>query len=160
MNRRAIGRVGDWIRRAFALMVITCSSCVQIDGGAVELSWAVFDFGGDGQSCVAAGISEVNLCWQASDGLSSGFVCESGSSHSFECETEQGSTAFEVPPGPTSLWIEVTCGATAQRAIEGTYQVPAPIVRTVRDGEIVSLNSLLIVATERGGEPSSTCPDF
>lgn len=158
MNRRAIGRVADRTWRVIALIAITCTSCVQIDGGAVELSWAVFNFTGDGQSCIDAGISDVNLCWQAADGLSSEFVCVDGAQHSFECATEQGSTAFEVPPGPTSLWIEITCAANQQRAIEGTYQVPAPIVRTVRDGEIVSLNSLLIVATARCQEPTCTCP--
>lgn len=160
MNRRDIGpvRVRSW--RAIALIAITCSGCVQIDGGAVELSWAVFDFAGEGQSCIQAGISDVNLCWQAADGLSTGFVCEDASSHDFDCATEQGSTAFEVPPGRTSLWIEITCRGTEQRAIEGTYQVPAPIVRTVVDGEIVSLNSLLIISTRRCGEPTCTCPDF
>lgn len=144
-----------------ALLAILWTGCVQIDGGAVELSWAVFDFGGDGRSCEFAGISEVNLCWQPADGLSSDFICEPDASHDFECVTEQGSTAFEVPPGPTSLWIEVTCAQNLQRAPLESYQVPAPIVRTVRDGEIVSLSSLLIIATERGtdcGERPCTCP--
>lgn len=127
----------------------------------MELSWAVFDFGGDGRSCEFSGISDVTLCWQAADGLSSEFSCEPESSHDFDCITEQGSTPFEVPPGPTSLWIEITCAQTGAPAPLDTYQVPAPIVRTVSDGDIISLNSLLIVATERGsqcGDRTCTCP--
>lgn len=161
MNSRSIAAVRQWCRRLSALLMMTWAGCVQIDGGAVELSWAVFDFGGDGRSCEFAGISEVTLCWQAADGLSSEFACQPGSSHDFDCDTEQGSTAFEVPPGPTSLWIEVTCEQTSLPAAPGSYQVPAPIVRTVRDGEIVSLSSLLIVATQSGadcGGRACTCP--
>ena len=158
MNTQVVRAVRNRYRCLWALAAILWTGCVQIDGGAIELSWAVFDFEGEGQSCESAGISEVNLCWQAADGLSSEFVCQPEASHDFDCETEQGSTAFEVPPGPTSLWIEITCEQTRDRATPGSYQVPAPIVRTVRDGEIVSLNSLLVVATPSCGEGDCTCP--
>lgn len=135
-----------------------CGSCVQIDGGAIELSWAVRDFDGNSRSCGETGISAVSLCWQPSDGLSDQFVCQATASSTFPCDRERGSTAFEVPPGPTALWIQVGCGEMGEAADPDTYEVPAPIVRTVRDGEVVTLNSLLIIATPACGTEACTCP--
>lgn len=127
----------------------------------MELSWAVRDFDGNPRSCGDAGIGTVTLCWQAADGLSSEFVCQDGARETFECDRERGSTEFEVPTGPTALWIEVGCGESGAPAEPGSYEVPAPIVRTVRDGQIVTLNSLLIIATPQRsscGARECTCP--
>ena len=144
---------------ACAVAVTLVAGCTQIDGGAVEFSWALRDFAGDSISCSQAGIETVTLCWQRVDDPGD-FECQPEMSRQFLCAVEQGSTAFEVPTGPTALWIEVTCEGQFQTADPTTYDVPSAIVRTVRDGEIVTLNSLLIVATEASdcGNRTCTCP--
>jgi hypothetical protein len=153
VQRRAARRLGARpIAAALLALVLACgSSCVEIDGGAVELSWALRDFAGESRNCESTGLGTVTLCWQPSDGGTSEFVCAPETSRRFVCDVERGSTAFEVPPGPTALWIEVSCGQETTSADPGTYEVPSPVVRTVGEGEVVTLNSLLIVATPLQG---------
>lgn len=132
------------------------AACIEIDGGAVELSWSLRSFEGDQvESCPEARIDEVRVCWQSiSEGTSTG-VCEG--SQSFPCGEENGVSGFEIDPGSTAFWIEPICidGSPAE---PGSYQVPPPIVRTVEDGNIVTLNSLLIVVTPfRDSCPDSGC---
>jgi len=142
------------IQFVLALMLAPAvTGCIEIDGGAVELSWSLRSFDGDRVGeCAKVRIDEVRVCWQpVADDTSTG-VCEG--SQSFPCGEENGVSGFEIDPGSTAFWIEPICldGALAD---PGSYQVPPPIVRTVEDGNIVTLNSLLIVVTPFGG----SCPD-
>lgn len=121
--------------------------CVAIDGGASELTWSLRTFNGDPvDSCAAANIDKVRLCWSAVDSGVTG--CRPGSFRDFECQDQTGETLFEIEPGRTAFTIEPIC-PDGQPANEGTFQAPAEIVRTVRDGEVVSLESLLIVVTDQ-----------
>lgn len=120
--------------------------CVAIDGGAAELTWSVRTFDGEPvDSCGDALVEKVRLCWYA---VGSGVTgCRPGSFRDFDCEEETGETLFEIEPGPTAFFVEPIC-ADGLPARVGTYQTPSEIVRTVRDGEIVSLESLLITVTD------------
>ncbi len=130
------------------------SGCVQIDGGAVELSWAVRNFEGNPLECATAKIDTVRLCWRSVD-VTGALACASDAQASFVCDQEQGASAFEVPTGDQSLWVEIDC--TTGAADPSTYDVPAPIVRTVSEGNIVTLNSLLIVVAT---PPNPNTPTF
>lgn len=133
---------------------------MEIDGGAVEFSWAVRDFSGESTDCITAKIDTVTLCWRDT-AITDQLDCVSDDSRDFVCDREQGATAFEVPPGERTLWIEVGCSTSGTRADPAGYEVPAPIVRTVTSGDIVTLNSLLVVASktqENCGERPCTCP--
>lgn len=128
-------------------------ACIEIDGGAVELSWSLRSFDGDRvRNCNAARVDEVRICWQSIDDGTSTGVCQG--SQSFPCGEENGVSGFEIAPGRTAFWVEPICfdGSPAE---VGSYQVPPPIVRTVEDGKIVTLDSLLIVVTPF----ASGCPD-
>jgi hypothetical protein len=140
-----------------ALFVLTLATagpaCIEIDGGAVELSWSLRSFDGDRvDECNSARIDQVRICWHSIEEGSSTGVCQG--SQSFPCGEENGVSGFEIAPGSTSFWIEPICGDGSPADV-GSYQVPPPIVRTVEDGKIVTLDSLLIVVTPFG----SGCPE-
>jgi hypothetical protein len=79
------------------------------------------------------------------------------SQQSFQCTESRGITGFDIPPGRTSIFIDVLCGGE-MRAEDTSFQVPPPIVRTVQEGKVVTLNALLIVVDEIGcTEPGCTC---
>lgn len=155
MNRggtRAVESAASRLRKvtqiAAFLGVIGCPACIQIEGGAVELSWSLRDFDGDSVgSCSDAGLTGVEVCWAPVGDASvtpPGGPCRPGQRRIFDCGEANGVSRFEIPPGPTAFWIAPIC-SDGQAADVGTYQVPPPIVRTVEDGKIVTLDSLLIV---------------
>lgn len=124
--------------------------CVAIDGGATELTWSLRTFGGEscrGEKCGCdlAEIDKVRLCWNSVADGDSG--CRPGQFRDFECREATGVTLFEIPPGSTKFNVLPLCADGLPAAL-GTYQVPAEIVRTVQDGEVVTLDALLIVVTD------------
>jgi hypothetical protein len=127
----------------------TGTGCVAIDGGAVEVSWSIRSFEGDAVgTCLEARIDKIRLCWNpltdpAPDGAPDE-PCPPDQRRSFPCDDSSGVTGFDLDPGLTAFWIEPVC-TDGEPADPGTYQVPPPIVRTVREGRIISLNSLLLV---------------
>ena len=127
--------------------VLQSIQCVDINGGASELTWSLRTFEGERQrdSCSKAKISKVRLCWNEVTNANTG--CRPGKFREFDCEAETGVTLFEIEPGPTRFRIEPLC-ADGQVAAENTYQVPPEIVRTVTEGEVVTLDALLIVVTD------------
>lgn len=168
MNRRQAEPVQAPIRRprrvtwiaaglwmAFAL--ISGQGCIDIDGGAVELSWSLRSFGGAAvEACDDVEIQKVRLCWEPlGDGSISteDAVCRANQRRTFSCSASSGVTGFDLAPGPTAFWIEPVC-TDGDAADPGTYEVPPPIVRTVQEGRIVSLSSLLMVVSP----VSSGCP--
>jgi hypothetical protein len=110
--------------------VLQSVQCVGIDGGASELTWSLRTFEGE-----------------SSEATNSATGCRPGKFREFSCKEETGVTLFEIEPGSTRFHVEPLCqdGLVAE---EGTYQVPPEIVRTVRDGEVVTLDALLIVVTD------------
>lgn len=125
----------------------------------MELSWSLRTFEGESiGSCGDARIARVRLCWTSLDAEDDppGAGCRPQNSKEFGCGEQSGITGFDVPPGRTSLSIQPICldGAAAR---EGTYEVPAPIVRTVQEGKVVTLSSLLIVANDHTQPEESRC---
>lgn len=148
-------------RSALLLVVValwlSAAGCIEIDGGAVELSWSLRDFDGDAvDECADARIDEVEICWQPAvgDTPSVDVACRPGQRQSFPCSEENGVSGFQIDPGSTAFWAHPICD-TGDAASEDTFQAPAPIVRTVEEGQIVTLNSLLLVVSPLSG----TCPE-
>lgn len=136
-------------------LLLACSACIEIDGGAVELSWSLRDFDGDSvERCSDARVEDVEICWQPVGGStpSVDIGCRPGQRATFPCSEENGVSGFEIAPGPTAFWVHPLC-RDGEPAADDTYQVPPPIVRTVEDGRIATLNSLLIVVSPED------CPD-
>lgn len=136
------------------------SSCVEVDGGAVELSWTLRTFSGEPiDTCPAARIDEVRICWEsvADGGPGGARTCRRGDYRAFACDDSRGVTGFEIPAGRALVWIEPIC-ADGNPPDPDTYEVPAPIARTVETGEVVTLGALLIVADDAGDPcPRSRC---
>ena len=125
--------------------VLQSVQCVGIDGGASELTWSLRTFEGESTNCGRSKVSKVRLCWNEATNPQTG--CRVGKFREFDCKEETGVTLFEIEPGPTRFQVEPLC-ADGLVAASGTYQVPPEIVRTVREGEVVTLDALLIVVTD------------
>lgn len=129
------------------------TGCVAIDGGAIELSWSLVTTAGEPVSCADAGVAEMQLNWNIeNDGV--GFT----RFQTFPCDPPHAATRFDIPTGTASMWVVPICkgGAPADSA---SYQAPAPISRVVIEGEVVTLNALLVVVrTDCSGAEPCICP--
>lgn len=144
------------------LLASTTTACVDVGGGAAELSWSLFDFTGIKSNCAEAAIDEVRLCWKAVDAgseLSSPPACIDGQWKDTLCEDSRAVTQFSIADGPQVFWIVPLCAGGVVPAAD-TYEVPPPLLRTVEPGKVVTLNSQLIVIHGNAGETgcSDTCP--
>jgi hypothetical protein len=127
---------------------------VDINGGAVELSWSFQTFQGDfiQEPCIGANVAQVQLRWEAGPGNSS-----APGDTSFPCPAFHGITDFDIPEGPQMLQIAPVCVGGEVAAVR-SYEVPEPIRRDVYHGEVVTLDSLLIVIDDTS-IPGCACCD-
>ena len=164
MNRNAQTRVEGG--KAAALVAVLLGlfgpglwACVEIDGGAAEFSWSIRSADGRASSCDLRlpngggdrpDIESVELCWEpAPDGTSPSLVCNRGRLAVFACSLSRGATDFVIDEGRTAFWIEPLC-ADGDPLQPDLVEVPAPIVRDVSKGEVVTLDALLIIADASG----------
>lgn len=150
-------------QRALALamasvaLVATAGGCEDINGGAVELSWSFQTFQGGfiDDDCSDTNVGEVRLSWMSapwSESMSSGITA-------FPCEAFRGITDFIIVEGPQLLSIAPVCVGDVVPAAARSYEVPAPILREVRTGEVVTLDSLLIVIDDVSIPDCACCDD-
>jgi hypothetical protein len=126
--------------------------CDEAEGGAVELSWSLE--APDGQRierCDDVRIESIRLRWGGgTDPESDVWPCNDGS----------GVTNFVVPAGATPLWVEPEC-IEDHRLLQRTFEAPAPVVRTVENAELVTLNAVLITVETScvypDDDPTSSC---
>jgi hypothetical protein len=156
MKTRGCIAVRHSVASSFAALLVAVAAvenvgCVNVSGGAAELSWSLRDSEGLSlggvitESCTEANIGEVRLCWQLLvDGGSELPQCRPGNFRDFACEDGSGVTGFTIPPGRASLFVQPICDS-GEPAVVGSFDVPPPIVRQVEEGQVVTLNSLLIV---------------
>ena len=158
--------------------VALAPGCLTIDGGAIELSWVTYCASGKkpgSQSCScderAAGLATVQLVLRALGDGGAGDVCAGRDSCRFEATRQSGNTGFFVPPGDYELTLlpldgsgQVLGGpACVPDGSEGScWQTPAPLRRSVKTGEVVSLGSFLIAVpdcpTTAACGTTDTCP--
>jgi hypothetical protein len=126
---------------AFGLLVLALQSCVDVNGGAVELSWAIRRENGTPGSCAEAGVARIQLCarQEGQPDAPCAPVDE------WPCETYRGTTRFDIPPGRYAFSIVPICRSGAESPHPNT-RVPAPIVRDITEGDVAELDALLIVA--------------
>lgn len=158
MNTTVMGVV-ERIRRVALVAVATLVGCVDVNGGAVELSWSIRTVDGRAldDPCRVSGIARVRL-----DAEEVGVAQPVRKFRSWSCGAFHGTTLFEIPEGTYSLSVVPLCGDGVTRA---DATVPAPIVRDVVEGEVAQLNALLIVVPATGnaceaavGESGSPSP--
>jgi hypothetical protein len=140
-----------WLGLAALVHVASSAACVEVNGGAVELSWSLRSFGGTRiEECDDVRIESIRLAWKAAPDGGSGTSLEPDDWETFPCEDSRGITEFSIPAGRQMFWILPLCpGGTSPT---GDYEVPPPIVRTVTEGTVITLDALLVVAD------ASTCP--
>lgn len=133
---------------AFVSAFVSLGGCVDINGGAVELSWSfqTFQGGSINDECEDTQVESVRLCWRPRDGTNDcttpGFFAD------FSCNEFRGITAFTIGAGEQLLEIAPICTGATEPPDRQQYDVPAPILRDVVWGEVVTLDSLLIVIDE------------
>lgn len=118
---------------------VHATGCVDVNGGAVELSWKLRAITGSEQTFLSCNVglpgtgrvTDIRLDWDV-DGVP-GF-------RQWPCETDHGVTGFELPEGRAVLRVRPVCG-DAPDAPE-TYTAPAPEQRIVIAGNTVSLGGV------------------
>jgi hypothetical protein len=139
------GNIGPAFIRLISLAAMVGSvGCVDVNGGAVELSWSIFTVGGDATTCEVSRIDHVTLVYTNTDADAGG----SGQfARSFPCSDGKGATSFTIPRGRYAIEIQPKCADES----DADTTVPSPIVRDIVDGEVAQLNALLIVVDDPQG---------
>jgi len=126
------------------LGIFAGESCVDVHGGAVDLSWTIF--GPNGQACCPNG----NFCKAAGAGVRVRVqlrqkTCEAPSTDRFfACELVQGATAFDISPDDTYC---IAVDAIDQNgAVVATG--PGPVLRDVVRGDVVELGAVALTVSQ------------
>ncbi len=133
-----------------ALTTLVClpvHGCVEATGGAVEVSWSLRDVGGEGTTCDDARIGEIQLFWQ---------VGTRTRADAWACDEGRGVTGFDLEPGPVSLWLEPSCADGP--VTPGSFRTPPVIVRTITEGEVITLDTQLVEVRAQDCGDTCTCP--
>jgi hypothetical protein len=135
--RRALPRL------AAPLILLSClpflQQCVSVDGGAIELSWALRTTDGEVTNCFDARVEGIRVSWSVEVSATRTLSFHA----SFRCDDDSGATSFDVPAGTASITVAPECADGNVAAID-TYEAPPPIVRRIREGEVATLDALLI----------------
>ena len=121
------------------------AACVDVNGGAVELSWSIRTESGASSNCGKANIARVELCGRD---LATPAVTDCALRHSWACGDQHGTTAFDISPGRYELSIALICPKSDDVTMA---TVPAPIVRDISEGDVAQLNALLITGNGADG---------
>jgi hypothetical protein len=142
--------------RIAALTCLLVASCVRIDGGAVEISWVVRT--SDGRAITDCGCSEpqiakvrLHLVGVGGD-IDGTRPCDGRPECEFPCQRQTGATPFEIQQGragsdgiPPQYQIFVSALGTSDQELDGV-QAPAPILRSVVQGQPTEVDAFLLVA--------------
>jgi len=143
---RVVSRLQGAVLAVLVALGLLAAGCVDVDGGAVELSWKLrpasssltdkfvdceSGFPGTGP------VTRIRLDWAMQDGTGrQGFA-------SWRCSDNAGVTGFDLPEGNALLWVTPECEGS--HADPATYTAPAPQLRTVILGDTVSLGAVELV---------------
>jgi hypothetical protein len=110
--------------------------CIDVQGGAVELSWSLEDYAGNTvKGCARNRVKQMRLWWEADATLRSA---------TWPCGQDSAVTGFTLPEGNVFLSVEPVCEHGVP-PMEGTFVAPAPVARVVHAGEVVTLNTVLVM---------------
>ena len=130
-------------------------SCVDIDGGAIEVSWVLRT--DDGRAVGSCDCADPALGWvrlvvtpMDAQGPTGSDICAERMDCAFPCGAQRGATPFFVAPGRYALSVapvDVMGRVLAQGGTpEGKVRVPAPILRDVVFGQPTQLDAIAIQA--------------
>lgn len=157
------------LRSLACLAALACSSgaCVEMNGGAIEISWLVRTVGGSpiiDCGCADPQISAVRLVVVGRMGRLDGTTpCAGQARCDFPCQRRTGSTAFDIAPteGPERYEISVVAlDFDGQEIPKERVMPPAPILREVVFGQPTEVEAFQLVApchAECGMNGSGVC---
>jgi hypothetical protein len=136
------------VRACIVPMAISLSllgACNEVTG--VDLSWSLERFDGRRvENCAEARVGKIRLFW--GDTLDT--------SEAWPCEDRNAVTRKDVPPGDALLRVVPECIGVGVAADENAFEAPAPIAREIVRGQVVTLNTILIMVQAEcinGGPP-------
>jgi hypothetical protein len=133
-----------------ALIEVLAGSCVQINGGAVEVSWVVHANGRaiTDCSCSFPQIASVRIDLVGKGGAIEGTKpCEGQAKCQFACQRQTGATPFDIPEthGDEAYAISVVAVGPDGHDLPD-IQAPAPILRTIVRGQPTEVEAFLLDA--------------
>jgi hypothetical protein len=128
-------------------------ACVQIDGGAVEVSWVVHANGRAITDCSCADppIARVRINLVGRGGAIGGppplQPCEGRAQCEFSCQRQTGATPFDIKETQPDEKYEVSVVAMDSAGVDLTAVMsPAPILRSVVRGQPTEVEAFLLEA--------------
>ncbi|HXT95710.1 MAG TPA: hypothetical protein VN853_05375 [Polyangia bacterium] len=139
---------------AMAFVASLIPACVQIHGGAVEISWLVVSSGTGGVitdcSCADPAISKVRLVLTGRGGTIEGATpCAGKAQCDFPCQNQTGATPFDIPPTGPGESYDVQVVAVDQTGTEvpqSQIMTPALILRQVVEGQPTEVEAFTLTA--------------
>lgn len=135
-----------------AVVAMVISGCVRIDGGAVEMSWALHTRDGRAISdcgCTEPEVTTVRLhltLMKVGDTVPDPTHCEGGAQYAFACQRHTGATPFEVPETKPDERYRVCVDTLGKDgAVLTNVVAPAPVLRSVVRGQPTDMGALLLV---------------
>jgi hypothetical protein len=123
--------------------------CVQIDGGAVEVSWVVHANGRAITDCTCSfpRIDRVRINLLGRGGNIEGTTpCDGRAQCEFSCQRQTGATPFDIPETHGDERYEVSVVAVGQDGNDLQIVTPAPILRSVTRGQPTEVEAFLLEA--------------
>ena len=127
------------------------TACVEIDGGAVEISWVIRSKAGSAITdcgCASPSISAVRLDLTGVGGaVDKKKPCAANAQCDFPCARQTGATAFNIPEthGDERYQVAITAlGMDGSPLLQ--VMAPAPILREVVRGQPTEVASMQLVA--------------
>jgi hypothetical protein len=140
------------------------SACVEIDGGAVEVSWVIRSPTGGGITdcgCADPAITTVRLVLRGVGGVIDGATpCAGRAQCDFPCQRQTGATLFDIRETQAGESYEVSVLAVSNGIELPQVTAPAPILREVVRGQPTEVESFQLVAecaAECGMNSSGVC---
>jgi hypothetical protein len=135
---------------ALAFLVGLLSGCVEIKGGAVEVSWVVHANGRAITDCGCSDpvISKVRIQLEGRGGAIEGTrPCDGRPECEFSCQRQTGATPFDIPVthGDETYAVSVIAVGPAGNDLPAVM-TPPPILRTVLKGQPTEVNAFLLEA--------------
>ena len=146
------------MRPAVPFLFLTCllTTCVEINGGAVEISWVIRSDTGSAITdcgCAEPAIAKVRLVLvgrgEPGSPIDGATPCAGQAQCDFDCSRQTGSTAFNIQETHGreryAVWVEAI-GTDGNAIPENVVMRPALILREVVRGQPTEVESMQLVA--------------
>jgi hypothetical protein len=150
MQRGIASRTPVSVLVLFLALGASATSCVQIEGGAVEVSWVVHANGRAITDCSCADpqIDSVRIELVGRGGNIEGATpCAGRAQCRFSCQRQTGATPFDIPETHGDERYEVSVVPVGKDGLDiPQITMPAPILRSVTRAQPTEVEAFLLEA--------------